>query len=227
MRAKGSCPDLAPPRSSGDPQGLGRKLPWRGREPLAAHLTALGCPWGSGGWTSGQRGLREKTVVREREEVVGKRFGAGRAGVPWVWDPISSHHSGLLTRGWEGGGERWGAGLCGEGHPGPELGGAWAESLRIQAPPASPRPHHPPERSPLRVRAGPPRGRESGGGRRGDSFLGSGQAHASPQDIVLPAKACHLPLLPPPKTGGRGLPPPPSLREPRTLWVVPGAGWRL
>lgn len=36
-----------------------------------------------------------------------KRIGAGRAGVPWVWDPRSSHRPRLLT-GWEGGGERWG-----------------------------------------------------------------------------------------------------------------------
>lgn len=78
------------------------------REPLGARLTALGCRWGSAGWTSGHWGLREKTVVRKREEVVVKRIGAGRAGVPWVWDPKSSHHSRLLTRGWEGEGERWG-----------------------------------------------------------------------------------------------------------------------
>lgn len=45
---------------------------------------------------------------KKREEVVVKRIGAGRAGVPWVWDPKSSHHSRLLTRGWEGEGERWG-----------------------------------------------------------------------------------------------------------------------
>lgn len=45
---------------------------------------------------------------REREEDVVKRIGAGRAGVPWVWDPKSSHHPRLLTGGWESGGERWG-----------------------------------------------------------------------------------------------------------------------
>lgn len=75
-------------------------------------------------------------------------------------------------------------------------------------------------------------GRQEGGCRR-DSFLvltsgkelGSGQTQAPHQDIVLPAKACHLlPLLPPPKTGGAGpAAPPTSLREPRTLWMVPGA----
>lgn len=73
-------------------------------EPLP---TALSCPSGSRGWTSGQWGLREK-VMRKREKGVVRRIGAGRAGVPWVWDPKSSHRPKAADKwGWEGGGERW------------------------------------------------------------------------------------------------------------------------
>lgn len=97
----------------------------------------------------------------------------------------------------------------------------------------------------LRVRVGPPRGCEHhGGSRRGlaggwtqEGFfpcahIWAGTGHrtdpSTTQDTVphipLPARACHLPLLPPPKTGGAGpAAPPTSHCVPRTLWVVPGA----
>lgn len=67
--------------------------------PRGARLTALGRPRGSGSWTSGRWGLREETVAGKREEGVVKGTGAGRAEVPWAWDPKSSQHSRLLARG--------------------------------------------------------------------------------------------------------------------------------
>ena len=36
-------------------------------------------------------------------------IGTSRAGMPWAWDPKTSHHPRAADkRGWEGGGERWG-----------------------------------------------------------------------------------------------------------------------
>lgn len=231
-------PTLPHPQSSGNPQGLGVNSHGEGGSPSGPSDCPQWSLGGSRGWTRGQWGLREKKVVREREEGVVKKIGAGRAGVLWVWDPKSTHHPRLLTRGWAGGGERWDGRALGEGHPCPELEGTWAERSQNPGPrlasPNDPH-HHPRELATQRVRVGPPRDCEHyGGSRRGPagggtqegpslcSHLGRDWAphRTLSSDIALPARACHLPLLPPPETGGAGPAghPPPSVSPELSGW---------